>query len=225
MMNFMKSACLFFFLIGLSLPVLADDEKPERASRSGDESAAAGTMRTKDDDTEEAGLLLPAVQKVRSAAAKSEGVEPDEIDAANTARSKPGIEHEDIGAPRAQRAHKPGSGMSGQSRSRGGAVLESGMAARKRHSVQQMIVKLKPRATLVATKAGGSTSPADKVAAPTQPPPRYEIADCGTNASPMICCHHEAGDGSTCNMFQMLCENAGGTAQGDGTDATCSDWP
>jgi hypothetical protein len=88
-----------------------------------------------------------------------------------------------------------------------------------------MMVKLRPRTnSLVATQPGGNTSPADKVAQPGQAP-RYEIADCGTATSPMVCCHHEQGDGSTCNMFKMLCENAGGTAQGDGTDATCSDWP
>ena len=55
-------------------------------------------------------------------------------------------------------------------------------------------------------------------------PPKYEVADCGTNVSPMICCHHEAGDGSSCNLFKILCENAGGTAQGDGESAACSDW-
>jgi hypothetical protein len=40
----------------------------------------------------------------------------------------------------------------------------------------------------------------------------------------MICCHHEAGDGSTCNLFKILCSNAGGTAQGNGSEAACSDW-
>ena len=207
MMNYLKTVCCVFLIAGLALPVLADDEKPERASRSASESAETSTVRSKDDDTEEAGLLLPAVQKVRSSSAASEGVEPDEID-----------------APKAQRAHKPGGGMTGQSRRRGSAVVEEGTATGKRYNVQQMMVKLKPRtATLVATKPGGSISPTDKVAAPSKSS-SYEIADCGTNTSPMICCHHEAGDGSTCNMFQMLCENAGGTAQGDGTDATCSDW-
>jgi hypothetical protein len=99
--------------------------------------------------------------------------------------------------------------------------------ARSRLSTRQMMLKLKPR----AVRMGQSAAP--KPAVPTagtslqakpQEPPKYEIADCGTDASPMICCHHEAGDGSSCNLFKILCKNAGGTAQGDGSEAACSDW-
>jgi hypothetical protein len=245
----MKHGIVLLALASLSAPVYAqsDDGRPQRASKSGNESSAAGTLRTNEEE-EQAGLLLPAVQKVRESAATSEaaGVEPDEIDA-RAPRAAPGIEPDEIDAkaPRATSATKPGGGMTGQSRRRAAALdddsdgdsiptreidkaspkLQQPVAGGRRHTVQQMMVKLRPRTnSLVATQPGGNTSPADKVAQPGQAP-RYEIADCGTATSPMVCCHHEQGDGSTCNMFKMLCENAGGTAQGDGTDATCSDWP
>lgn len=184
------------------------------------------------DDGETRGLLLPAVQKVRDAAAKSEsssaspqvaprpqkGIEPDEIDVQT-------------------RVQQPAGNMTGQSRRRGAAVVEDmqpkpARAGQQKMSVQQMMAKLRPGNDLVLRKRPGraSASPtttggATSVQAPAAPPSKYEIADCGTAASPMICCHHEAGDGSSCNLFQMLCENAGGTAQGDGESATCSDWP
>jgi len=102
------------------------------------------------------------------------------------------------------------------------------MPARPAMSTRQMMIKLAPRPKMGMVKpaapASGSPAAGTSIQNKPQEPPKYEIADCGTNASPMVCCHHEAGDGSTCNMFKMLCENAGGTAQGDGTDATCSDW-
>jgi len=220
-----------------------DDGTPLRASvrKSGNESSAIGTLRA----TDSAGIEPDEIDAPAPRSAPS--VQPDPIGAPKTRSGrKPGIEHEDIGAPKAEGAHKPGGGTTGQSRRRGDVILDDvtmsqgkareldksspklqeANAGGQHYSLQQMMVKLRPRgATPVATKPGGGTSPADKVAAPPADS-RYEIADCGTNASPMICCHNGEGDtGSTCNMFKMLCTNAGGTAQGDGTDATCSDWP
>ena len=249
MKSYIVNGIVLILLGVLAVPALADDDEKSReeARKSGNESAAVGTLRAKEDDAEEAGLLLPAVQKVREAAGKSEsaqpGIEPDEIDAqAPSARSGGYMKIGDIkGESPDSAASKPGGGMTGQSRRRGAATVEDmsvtkeldksspklqqANAGGRRYSVEQMMVKLRPRTNmLVASGQGGNTSPADKIAQPGQAP-RYEIADCGTAQNPMICCHHEAGDGSTCNMFKMLCENAGGTAQGDQTDATCSDWP
>jgi hypothetical protein len=249
MKSYITNGIVLILLGVLSIPALADDEEETRegARKSGDESAAVGTLRTKEDDAEEAGLLLPAVQKVRAAAGKSEsakpGVEPDEIDAkASSERSGGYMKIGDIkGESEASGATKPGGSATGQSRRRGQASLEDVSVTKEmdksspklqeasvggsRYSTQQMMMKLRPRTnTLVASGQGGNASPSDKVAQPGQSQ-AYEIAECGTATNPMICCHHEAGDGSTCNMFQMLCENAGGTAQGDQTDATCSDWP
>lgn len=242
MKKLINTALVLLALTGMLAPVYAsaDDEAPKRATKPAREAASSTTVQAQEEEEKEAGLLLPAVQKVRSSAATSEssapGVEPDEIDAKAAA---PGIEHEDIGV----REAKPRAGMTGQSRRRGEATtsdassapareldkaspkLAETVAGGRRTSTQQMMLKLRPRTgTLVASGQGGNMTPGDKVAQPGQAP-KYEIADCGTATSPMICCHHEAGDGSTCNMFQMLCENAGGTAQGDATDATCSDWP
>ncbi|NIA26641.1 MAG: hypothetical protein GWP02_01200 [Desulfobulbaceae bacterium] len=134
----------------------------------------------------------------RVRATPQKGIEPDEIDA------KTNVRRIDKASPNLRQANAGG----------------------RKLSVEQMMPKLRPRGgRLVATDAGGNTSSANKVAAP-KPPSRYEIADCGTPSSPMICCNYGEGDtGSTCNMFKLLCTNAGGTAQGDGTDATCSDWP
>ena len=155
---------------------------------------------------QQAGLLLPAVQKAQPApdgapgpaaagrnvqTAPQKGIEPDEIDLKTRAADRTGA------APRpVQRARVP---------------------------VQQMMLKLKPtQPTLVPSGPRGGM-PGNVQGRPAEPP-KYEIADCGTAASPMICCHHEAGDGSSCNLFKILCENAGGTAQGDGESAACSDW-
>jgi hypothetical protein len=158
---------------------------------------------------ERTGLLLPAVQHAQAQdnapaaaagsrgfqAAPQAGIEPDEIDAAARATDR-----RRAGMP----ARAPGAG---------------------RASVQQMMFKLGPRqAMLLPAQPRGSMSQPTNVQAKPSEPPKYEIADCGTASSPMICCHHEAGDGSSCNLFKILCENAGGTAQGDGESAACSDW-
>ena len=176
-----------------------------RAYRPG-KPAGASPGDVASDSPQQAGLLLPAVQKVQPAAnaptapaaaagnvqaIPQKGIEPDEIDLKTRAADRPGA------GPR------PGS--------------------RARMPVQQMMLKLKPsQPTLVPTGPRGGM-PGNVQARPAEPP-KYEIADCGTAASPMICCHHEAGDGSSCNLFKILCENAGGTAQGDGESAACSDW-
>jgi len=240
----------------LVAPAWADDDPKDVATK---------------DNEETTGLLLPAVQKVRSSATAQPGIEPDEIDARATSAAPaaprspmpatrassasavtPGEEPQEraggymkIGDIKGEstEAQSQGNGATGQTRRRGEAVLEdmSGSASAREMdkaspklqemnaggrsmSTQQMMLKLRPRTSVpMSGGASGAASTANKVAAPSDPQ-GYEIAECGTAQSPMICCHHEAGDGSTCNMFQMLCENAGGTAQGDGTDATCSDW-
>jgi hypothetical protein len=99
----------------------------------------------------------------------------------------------------------------------------SGLATGKR---QSMLVQLGPvqAARLPEANQPGSGSSAKGIQAKPAEPPKYEVADCGTNVSPMICCHHESGDGSSCNLFKILCENAGGTAQGDGESPACSNW-
>ena len=168
----------------------------------------------------QAGLLLPAVQKVREAPARSssapggtgsvqtapqKGIEPDEID------NKQSVADQSPASPARATQTRPGTAGT--------------PATGTRASTQQMMLKLKPRtAGLVPVGSGGGGAGAGKVQAPTPEPPKYEIADCGTDISPMICCHHEEGDGSSCNLFKILCENAGGTAQGDGESAACSDW-
>ncbi len=162
-------------------------------------------------EQEEAGLLLPAVQKAQSSeapssapaprrdvrAAPQRGIEPDEIDAANRATDQ-----------RRARQAAP-------------APRRAGNSA----SVRQMMRKLQPRQAgrVALSGGGGAAGPANVQSKPAEPP-KYEIAECGTATSPMICCHHEQGDGSSCNLFKILCENAGGTAQGDGESAACSDW-
>ncbi len=108
-----------------------------------------------------------------------------------------------------------------------GVERSSAPAARgaQRASVQDMMVKLRaPQPAAAPPRAGARSSGPASVQAKPPEPPKYEIADCGTAASPMICCHHEKGDGSSCNLFKILCKNAGGTAEGDGESAACSNW-
>ncbi|HRP34342.1 MAG TPA: hypothetical protein PLI48_00535 [Gammaproteobacteria bacterium] len=181
--------------------------------------AAERAVSAPEKPPEEKSLLLPAVQKAQAPEAESDaetkparavtpgpqkGIEPDEIDARNRARAP--------AAPdRAGATTRP-------------APAAAPRASGQKLSVQQMMVKLKPRQPMaVAATTGGSTAGQNVQAKPAEPP-KYEIADCGTATSPMICCHHEAGDGSSCNLFKILCGNAGGTAQGDGESAACSDW-
>lgn len=172
---------------------------------------------------EERSLLLPAVQKAQPEApaepakpaprqmqAKPQrGIEPDEIDAPARARAS---------APRpAARELDKSSPLLMQNAAGGGGAGKA--------SVQQMMLKLKPRQPVPTTpRPSAAGNAATSVQARPAEPPKYEIADCGTPSSPMICCHHEAGDGSSCNLFKILCGNAGGTAQGDGESAACSDW-
>jgi hypothetical protein len=164
-------------------------------------------------------LLLPAVQKAQAdekdaaqqtaprsvQPAPQRGIEPDELNVASPPRS-------DNAQPSAR-----------------GVERSSAPATRgaQRASVQEMMVKLRapqPAAAPPRARTGASSSGPASVQAKPPEPPKYEIADCGTATSPMICCHHEKGDGSSCNLFKILCKNAGGTAQGDGESAACSDW-
>lgn len=185
------------------------------------------------------GLLLPAVQKAQEpvqeqAPAEEEGVmphyhppggrhgmrgiEPDEIDARHNlqlgqdARGKP-----------------PSSGLDKASPMRAPAAAGSGL------STQQMMANLEPSAHRASShrrilpieimKGSEAGSGPTSVAQPKPAePPKYEIEDCGTATNPAICCHHEAGDGSSCNLFIMLCEHHGGTGKGDGESAMCTDW-
>lgn len=164
--------------------------------------SASIAQRDQDDRARRAAPAQSAPRDVQSAPQR--GIEPDEIDARNEARNRA---TENRGLDRSAPARS--------ARSSGGTRL----------SLQQMMTRLQPRqATLIAVGQGGGQSGPSSVQARPAEPPRYEIADCGTEASPMICCHHEAGDGSSCNLFKILCENAGGTAQGDGESAACSDW-
>lgn len=50
---------------------------------------------------------------------------------------------------------------------------------------------------------------------------KYEVADCGTDTKPIVCCSY-GGQNSTCNMFMSLCTQHGGTPVGDSNEATCS---
>lgn len=181
--------CVLLTALALGVPC-ASIAQEARAGTSAPTTPAPARDVASGQEPGQAGLLVPAVQKVRAAPAPQKGIEPDEIDARSRAADQ-------------SRASPAGS----------------------RLSTQQMMLKLKPRsAGLVAVGPGGSASGPTSVQAKPAEPPKYEIADCGTSVSPMICCHHEEGDGSSCNLFKILCGNAGGTAQGDGESAACSDW-
>jgi len=208
--------------LALPLTAAAQSASQSAPARQSSSSAPARDVAAPQDQEETTGLLLPAVQNVRRPAgsepaaptaapgsvapAPQKGVEPDEIDVATSVASPRAAQVRELDKSSPKLAERAAAG--------GGSM-----------SVQQMMLKLKPRqGMMVATKPGGATSTANSVQAKPQEPPKYEIADCGTAVSPMICCHHEAGDGSSCNLFKILCENAGGTAQGDGESAACSDW-
>jgi hypothetical protein len=162
----------------------------------------------------------PSTKSVQ--AAPQEGIEPDEIDARATSRDAAsglatGKRQSVQAAP--QEGIEPDE-IDARATSRDAA---SGLATGKR---QSMLVQLGPAqaARLPEASQTSSGSSAKGIQAKPAEPPKYEVADCGTNVSPMICCHHESGDGSSCNLFKILCENAGGTAQGDGESAACSNW-
>jgi hypothetical protein len=149
-------------------------------------------------------LLVPAVQKAQPGT-PAEQASP----AARQVQPAPrrGIEPDEIDA----RARPTGSGG------------RAGNAGAGKASVQEMMVKLKPRQPVrvpANPAAGGPTG----IQAPSAGPPKYKVAECGTASSPMVCCHHTAGDGSSCELFKILCTNYGGKAQGDGESAACSDW-
>ncbi|NGX16304.1 hypothetical protein [Wenzhouxiangella sp. XN24] len=169
------------------------------------------------------GLLLPAVQKAQP---ETSGEEAKPAPRGIQATPQRGIEPDEIDAP--ARARAGSAAPSGKVIDKSSPLLmksAGGGGGAGKVSVQQMMAKLKPRQAMsVAPRPGSGAGAATSVQARPTAPPRYEIADCGTPSSPMICCHHEAGDGSSCNLFKILCGNAGGTAQGDGESAACSDW-
>jgi len=184
----------------------------------------------------QAGLLLPAVQKAQDQgqeSAEEEGVMPHYNDGPPRHDAQRGIEPDEIDARSRQRAPAPRPTTRQLDKSSPLLMKSSGGGGAGKVSVQQMMVKLQPPAQAASShrriepvtirKDGAGAGPTSVQAKPAEPP-KYEIADCGTPSSPMICCHHEKGDGSSCNLFKILCGNAGGTAQGDGESAACSDW-
>lgn len=182
----------------------------------------------------ERALLLPAVQKAQEqgqeqAPPEGEGVMPHYNDGLPGANAQQGIEPDEIDARnRASAPAAPRGRIDKATPGRAPAAGSSGL------STQQMMAKLEADARKASThrrilpitakqQDGGGTGPTSVQAKPPEPP-KYEIADCGTATNPAICCHHEAGDGSSCNLFIMLCEHHGGTGKGDGESAMCTDW-
>lgn len=185
------------------------------------------------------GLLLPAVQKAQEQApeqapAEEEGVMPH-YDPPIGPHEARGIEPDEIDARRSQRQgqgpvtpprHRVDKATPGRAPAAGGSAM----------STQQMMTKLDasahrasshrrilPITTAKNASEAGNAATSVAQARPGETP-KYEIEDCGTATNPAICCHHEAGDGSSCNLFIMLCEHHGGTGKGDGESAICSDW-
>ena len=178
-------------------------------------------------------LLLPAVQKAQDqeqeqAPAEEEGVTPHFNFGKEQGRAKPGIEPDEIDARnRASAAPAPRGRIDKASPGRGPGAGSSGLSTR------QMMAKLEAdarkssshrRILPITAKNQEEASNAPTSVQHPFPPPKYEIKDCGTDTNPAICCHHEAGDGSSCNLFIMLCEHHGGTGKGDGESAMCTDW-
>ncbi|MBY4595045.1 hypothetical protein K3217_05765 [bacterium BD-1] len=55
---------------------------------------------------------------------------------------------------------------------------------------------------------------------PDGEPQAYETADCSTETKTITCCTNN-GEGGSCNLFILLCEEQGGTGKGDAGDAIC----
>lgn len=55
---------------------------------------------------------------------------------------------------------------------------------------------------------------------PDGKPQAYETADCSTETKAITCCTN-TGEGGSCNLFILLCEENGGTGKGDAGDAIC----
>jgi len=88
-------------------------------------------------------------------------------------------------------------------------------------TVQQMLMKLRPRPTMAVPAAAGGMG----VQAKPQEPPKYEVADCtGSDGKPKVCCSFTpGGGGSSCDVFIALCDSMSGTSSTGGSNgATCS---
>lgn len=221
MKSYVRQMCILSMVLATALPCASNAQERAPTRRA---PAPAATQPPRDvapaEEQEPAGLLLPAVQKAaEQESSASPGGEPRNVQTA----PQRGIEPDEI--DNASRATDQGAARPARQPATRSAPARAGAAAAPRASLQQMMMRLRPRQQgLVAIGPGGGTSGPTGVQARPAEPPKYEIADCGTDASPMICCHHEEGDGSSCNLFKILCGNAGGTAQGDGESAACSDW-
>ncbi len=55
---------------------------------------------------------------------------------------------------------------------------------------------------------------------PNGTPQGYETADCSTETKTISCCTSN-GEGGSCNLFILLCNETGGVGKGDGGDAIC----
>lgn len=93
--------------------------------------------------------------------------------------------------------------------------------------VRQRAERPAPRPARIATPArkppvGTVPVPGKFVPAvdPEGNPQAYETADCSTETKTITCCTNN-GEGGSCNLFILLCEENGGTGKGDGGDAIC----
>jgi hypothetical protein len=223
MKRHIKQSCLIAALALLAAPLAASAQERQVAPQ---------------ENKPQAGLLLPAVQKAQEQApegapAEEEGVmphyhppgrppgmrgiEPDEIDARQN--MQPGQDAAPAPRGRIDKASPKlmkSAGASGLSTQEMMANLEPSAHRASSHR------RILPIQTQKSSAAGAAPTSVQQPR-PNEPP-KYEIEDCGTATNPAICCHHEAGDGSSCNLFIMLCEHHGGTGKGDGESAICSDW-
>lgn len=224
MNRLIKHGCVAAALVLLAAPLAATAQEREVAPP--------------ENKPPERGLLLPAIQKAQDqgqeqAPPEEEGVMPHYHPPRGLPETR-GIEPDEIDAAARNR------GRTVPAPSRGGIdkaspKLQENVSGAKLNT-RQMMTKLEasshrasshrrilPITTAKNASEAGNAATSVAQARPGETP-KYEIEDCGTATNPAICCHHEAGDGSSCNLFIMLCEHHGGTGKGDGESAICSDW-